>query len=123
VDNRDVHILETRLPQTNVMVWLVDYPPYFNLPGNPYSDANGHAWHNNAERFTLFARTVVEVAMNRAQLDWQPDIVHCNDWQTGLVPALLSLEESPPSTVFTVHNLAYQGLFSAAQFYALNHVE
>ena len=76
-------------------------------------------WPDNAARFALFARAVCAVAMNQAGLDWKPDLVHCNDWQTGLVPALLTLEEERPTTVFTIHNLAYQGLFSWNQFIAL----
>jgi starch synthase len=59
------------------------------------------------------------VALNQAGLDWQPDIVHCNDWQSGLVPALLSAVTPRPATVFTIHNLAYQGLFPAEQFQRL----
>jgi starch synthase len=55
--------------------------------------------------------------MNRAHLTWQPDVVHCNDWQTGLVPALLSIESNnTPSTVFTIHNMAYQGMFPGSTF-------
>jgi starch synthase len=111
VDNRNVNILETRLPDSQVTVWLVDYPAYFNYPGNPYVDAEGSPWPNNAERFALFCRVAVEVAMDRVNQRWKPDIVHCNDWQSGLVPALLSLEFDPPATVFTIHNMAYQGLF------------
>ena len=109
--NVNVNILETRLPGTQVPVLLVDYPKFFDYPGNPYADEQGNAWINNAERFALFCRATVEVAMNRAYLDWTPDIVHCNDWQSGLVPALLSLESGRPATVFTIHNMAYQGLF------------
>jgi starch synthase len=120
VDNREVTLLETRLPHSNVKVLLVDYPPFFDFPGNPYNDVRGNAWPNNAERFSLFCRVVVEIAMNRANLNWEPDIVHCNDWQTGLVPALLSLEEQRPATVFTIHNLAYQGLFPNSHYHALN---
>ncbi len=92
VNNNDVNILETKLPDSDVVVWLVDYPNYFDMPGNPYVDAQGVDWPNNAERFTLFCRVAVEIACNRAYLNWQPDIVHCNDWQSGLAPALLSLE-------------------------------
>jgi len=120
VDNCQVEILETLLPDSNIPVWLVDYPEYFDLPGNPYNDAQGQAWPNNAQRFALFCRIAVEIAMNRAQLDWQPDIVHCNDWQTGLVPALLSLEKNRPASVFTIHNMAYQGIFPAADVISLN---
>ena len=120
VDNRNINILETRMPDSHVIVWLVDYPVYYNYPGNPYVDENGNPWPINAERFALFCRIAVEVAMDRVHQDWKPDIVHCNDWQTGLVPALLSLEHDRPSTVFTIHNMAYQGLFPAKTAAALN---
>ena len=59
------------------------------------------------------------IALGNADIDWKPEVVHCNDWQTGLVPALLSLEKQRPRTVFTIHNLAYQGLFPAETFRAL----
>jgi starch synthase len=120
VNNCDVHLLETRLPNSEVIVWLVDYPPFFNFPGNPYHDESGKPWANIGDRFALFCRIVVEVAMNRAYLDWQPDVVHCNDWQTGLIPALLSIENNPPATIFTIHNMAYQGLFPSSTYTLLN---
>ena len=120
VNNTDVNILETRLPGTQVIVWLVDYPEFFDFPGNPYVDEQGNAWANTAERFALFCRIAVEVAMNRGYLEWTPDIIHCNDWQSGLVPALLSLEASRPATVFTIHNMAYQGIFPKTTEASLN---
>lgn len=120
IDNRNINILETLMPDSKVIVWLVDYPAYYNYPGNPYVDEQGEPWSNNAERFGLFCRIVTEVAMNRINQDWQPDVVHCNDWQSGLVPAFLSLEEGRPSTVFTIHNMAYQGLFPLTSASVLN---
>ncbi|MFA6051707.1 MAG: glycogen synthase GlgA [Methylobacter sp.] len=120
IDNRDVDILETRMPETGVIAWLVDCPEYFDYPGNPYVDEQGNPWPDNAERFALLCRIAVEVAMNRAHLDWKADIVHCNDWQSGLVPALLSLEHDRPATVFTIHNMAYQGLFPGIIAASLN---
>ena len=111
INGTDVNILETRLPDSDIIVWLVDYPKFFGFPGNPYVNEQGQEWGNNAERFTLFCRVATEIAMNRAYLNWQPDIVHGNDWQSGLVPALLSLEAWHPATVFTIHNMAYQGIF------------
>ncbi|UOA10101.1 glycogen synthase GlgA [Methylobacter sp. S3L5C] len=120
VNNIDANILETRLPGSQLLVWLVDCPEFFGFPGNPYVDEQGNDWGNSAERFSLFCRIAVEVAMNRGYLDWTPDIVHCNDWQSGLVPALLSLETKRPATVFTIHNLAYQGLFPKATWTSLN---
>ncbi|MEI8207559.1 MAG: glycogen synthase GlgA [Methylococcales bacterium] len=121
VNRMDVNILETRLPGTQVVVWLVDYPTFFDFPGNPYVDEKGESWLNSADRFALLCRVAVEVAMNRGYLDWEPDIVHCNDWQTGLIPAFLSLEtHRRPATVFTIHNMAYQGLFSKETSRLLN---
>ncbi|MEJ2508223.1 MAG: glycogen/starch synthase, partial [Gammaproteobacteria bacterium] len=112
------------LPGSHVQVWLVDHPPSFARPGNPYVGPDHLPWHDNADRFALFARTVVEVAMDRAGLRWQPDVVHCNDWQSGLVPALIAQEPAGdpparPATVFTIHNMAYQGLFPYSTFVAL----
>ena len=113
IGGHSVQLLETQLPDSNVTVWLVDCPEYFGMAGNPYVDSAGISYQNNPERFALFCRAVIEVAMNRADLDWKADVVHCNDWQTGLVPALLSLEnEFCPKTVFTIHNMAYQCLFN-----------
>ncbi len=120
VNNQDVNILETLLPDSNVKVWLVDCPSMFDTPGNPYLDETGNPWNNIAHRFALFCRVIVEVSMNRAHLNWQADVVHCNDWQTGLVPALLSIESNRPATVFTIHNLAYQGMFPEDIFTELN---
>lgn len=106
----DITLLEGRMPDSGVTVWLIDAPTYFNREGGPYGTPGGD-WPDNAERFALFARAVVELAMDRAGLHWRPEVVHCNDWQSGLVPALLEREEERPATLFTIHNLAYQGLF------------
>ena len=120
IDNLQVDLYETQLDDSGIIVWLVDCPKYFGAPGNPYVDAQGQAWSNIAERFALFCRVTVEVAMNRTHIDWQPDLVHCNDWQSGLVPAFLSQEQQRPTTVFTIHNLAYQGTFPKSTFRELN---
>lgn len=120
LDNHPVTIWETTIPDSSVTAWLVECPDLFSMAGNPYLDEQGLPWANNAERFALFCRVVVEVAMDKVNRHWKPDIVHCNDWQTGLVPALLSLEQDRPKTVFTIHNMAYQGLYPVQSVYALN---
>lgn len=99
-----------------VPVWLVDIPELFNRPGNPYLAEDGSDWWDNGERFGVFSKVVAELAMDRAGLKWQPDVVHVNDWQTGLVSALLSVEPHRPKTVFTVHNMAYAGNFPQSLF-------
>ena len=115
-----VRLWETKLPGSHVKVLLVDSPEHFDRSGHPYVGPDGTDWPDNADRFAVFARAVAAVACDKAGLDWQPDIVHCNDWQTGLVPALLAREETRPATVFTIHNLAYQGLFSRQTFQRLD---
>ena len=110
-----VRILETHLPKADLPVWLVDHPPAFWRPGNPYVDAEGQPWPDNAERFAMLCRVAVEVASDRAGLGWQPEVVHCHDWQTGLVGPLLRAKQDL-KTVFTIHNLSYQGLFPREVF-------
>jgi starch synthase len=116
----EIGLHEGRLPGTPVKVWLIDHPPFYDRPGNPYLDPTGHPWADNAERFALLNRVACELALGRSTLKWRPDIVHCHDWQAGLVPALLSRDPKRPTTIFTIHNLAYQGLFSYGTFIALD---
>ena len=111
-----VRILGGRLPGREAPVYLVEAPAYFCREGNPYTDTSGRDWGDNAERFLLFCEAVARIGLGCPILDWRPDILHCNDWQTGLVPALLHRNEQAPGTLFTIHNLAYQGLFDRATF-------
>lgn len=113
-----VRILEQKI-EGKLHVYLVDAPSMFSRPGNPYTETSGRPWGDNAQRFALFCRTIVRMALNQADLGWHPDVVHCNDWQTGLVPALLAQEWDRPATLFTIHNLSYQGLFNLPTFVQL----
>lgn len=114
-----VGVLEGTMPNSGTPLWMVYCPVLFDRPGNPYLGPDGQPWHDNADRFALLSRVASMLALGGDGLDWRPDIVHCNDWQTGLVPALLASAPARPATVFTVHNLAYQGLFSYSTFVAL----
>ena len=114
-----VTLLETRLPGTRVALWLVDFPPAYDRPGNPYLNVHGHPWHDNAARFALLARVAAMIALGDSGLAWRPDLIHAHDWQGGLVPALLAAAPQRPATVFTIHNLAYQGLYPYDTFQAL----
>ena len=114
--DQPVRILAGRLPGSTVTLYLVDSLQHFDRPGNPYTMKQGSVWPDNAERFTTFSRAIEALSLDTAGLDWQPDIVHCNDWQTALVPALLDRHDARPATVFTIHNLAYQGLFDWKEF-------
>jgi starch synthase len=116
ISSMNVEILESRLPGTTIPLLFVNCPALFDRDGNPYTDEKGITWADNAERFALFCRAIVMTAVDQVQLNWKPDILHCNDWHTGLACPLLTFEEDRPKTVFTIHNLAYQGLFSYETF-------
>lgn len=120
IQGQDINILQTRLPGSRVAVLLVDMPQFSEREGNPYCGPDGNDWDDNHWRFFLFAKAAQMIALNQANVNWQPDIVHCNDWQTGLVPPLLA-QAGPasitrPATIFTIHNMAYRGLFSHQAF-------
>ena len=99
---------------------LLDYPPYFNRSGNPYLGPEGRDWLDNHLRFGLLSRVAAWLGSEASTLDWQPDIVHCHDWQTGLAPAYLHyLPGRRAKSLLTVHNLAFQGLFDHASLFEL----
>ena len=105
-------LLKTRLPDTNVVVYLVDQPSFYDRPG-AYGDDEGD-FEDNCERYVFFCRSVLE---SIRLLDLGTELIHANDWQTGLIPALLKIEcaKNPLydsiASLMTIHNLAYQGSF------------
>ncbi len=100
-------------PLENLEIVFVEHPPFFERPA-PYGEGN-RDYADNALRFAFFARAVIEYLRSRGE---RPSVFHANDWQAGLLPVYLkafywddpTLHRVP--TVFTVHNLAYQGNFS-----------
>lgn len=94
-----------------VRYFFLDDPGYFDRDGL-YGDKNLD-FPDNAERFTEFSRAAIELAKHI----WRPDLIHCNDWQTSMVPVLLrtsygddpAVKEIP--VVFTIHNMGYHGVF------------
>jgi starch synthase len=104
-----------RLPadRVGVPVWLLESPGFSDRAGNPYFDADGRDWADNAQRFNRLSRVAAHLAAGRAGLDWRPDIVHANDWQTGLTPVWMMLERVDRPVLFTIHNLQYRGDFDA----------
>ncbi len=114
-----VRILQAHHEGLTDYLYLVDVPSLFDRAGNPYVHSDGFNWPDNAERFTIFSRAVAKMARGIPGTNWVPDVVHCHDWQTGLVPAFLSMAHPRPKTVFTIHNLAYDGHFSQSDFIKL----
>jgi starch synthase len=97
--------------QAGVSFYFVDYPPFFDREAL-YGTSTGD-YPDNAERFALFSRAVLEAS----KILGVPRIFHCHDWQAALIPVLLRTQyaEDPAfsevATVFTIHNMGYQGLF------------
>ncbi len=96
----------------DIPVYLIERDDMYDRP-NLYGNARGD-YYDNLERFTFFAHASLRIA---EAISFKPDVIHCHDWQTGLVPALLkgpyageSTRDGSPS-VFTIHNIGYQGIF------------
>lgn len=106
---RYAHVYQSILPGSSVEVNFIDCPHYFHRD-QIYTDG-----FDEDERFILFCRSVIEAIQ---RLKWSPDIIHCNDWQTGLIPLYLKENYAwdklykSTATIFTIHNIAYQGRFS-----------
>ncbi len=104
--------LKSHLPGSPVTVYFVEQDQYFDRAGLYQED--GQDYRDNCERFVFFSRAVLEAVR---LLDLEIDVIHANDWQTGLVPAYLRIEyRGVPgyeqlATLFTIHNMAYQGVF------------
>jgi starch synthase len=107
-------------PKTRVQIYFLDNAEYFGSRHSLYANPlTGEDYPDNDERFILLSRAIFELI---TKLGWAPDIIHCNDWQTGLIPAYMkSLYKDDPTfksikTVFTVHNLSAQGIFPKSTF-------
>ncbi len=106
--SRSVHLHQATLPNSNIQVNFIDCPHYYH---------RGHIYTNDPdedERFILLCKGVIETLQ---RMQWVPDIIHCNDWQTGLLPLFVkdnySWDRMFKSTafLFTIHNIGYQGRF------------
>lgn len=102
------------VPDSKVQAYFLEYKPFFDRKDIYIDPKTGEGWRDDAERFALFARAALQTLKT---LYWQPDIIHCNDWPSALVPALLKGEFKDDEfyknsrTVLTIHNFAYQGVF------------
>ncbi|AME25747.1 MAG: glycogen synthase GlgA [Pseudomonadota bacterium] len=102
-----------------IVVYIVRADAFYNRPGNPYLDASHTQYADSDRRFALLGWAAARIA-HGADSTWRPDVVHAHDWHAGLAPAYLRAWERTSGvrvpSVITVHNLAYQGVFPAAEF-------
>ncbi len=105
--------------KAKVQVYFLANKDMFDRPGMYVHPTTKKDYEDNDTRFIFFCRGVLDTLK---LLGWKPDIIHCNDWQTGLIPAYLKTTyKNDPffkniKTAFTIHNLAFQGVFPAASF-------
>ncbi|TAN47331.1 MAG: starch synthase, partial [Rhodospirillales bacterium] len=106
-------LIEGRLGDSKVSLLMIDCPKLYARPGNPYLGPDGLDWPDNARRFGLLGFTAARLCADESLTgDWRPDILHGHDWQTGLAYAYLAAWGGRrPATVFSIHNIAYQGVF------------
>jgi starch synthase len=108
-----------RLPGFELPLYLVQAPALYARAGNPYLGPDGKEWEDNALRFAALGWAAAMLGQG-LDPDWVPDIIHGHDWHAGLAPAYVrafaAAGRATPATVFTIHNLAYQGLFPQAVF-------
>lgn len=114
---RKINVRVGVLPETRVQVYFIDNEEFFkrdSLYTNPKTQAD---YEDNHVRFAFFAKSVFEMLK---RLGWQPNIIHCNEWHTGLIPLFLKTHYkndeffAHAKTLFTVHNTAYQGIFPSS---------
>lgn len=102
------------LPNSKVQVYFVENKDYFDRPGLYINPGTNQQWQDNAERFIFFNRSIFAILK---KLHWQPDIIHCNDWQTALIPFYLktTFHQEPffnkIQTLLSIHDLSSQGIF------------
>ena len=107
-----IRLLSTTLADGRLPLYVIDAPWLYARAGNPYVDGSGRPWADNHLRFALLGWLAAQCAAGALDADWRPDIVHAHDWHTGLAARYLRQHPACATrTVFTIHNLAFQGRF------------
>ncbi len=108
----EVKLLSAKMPESGVPVYVLDAPQYFCRVAGPYQYELGGDWPDNAMRFGMLSKVAALLGSAASPIDWRADIVHCNDWQSGLAAAYLQLTQGAHAkSVMAVHNIAFQGNF------------
>jgi starch synthase len=108
-------LLRAALPGSAVPLYVVACPQLYERAGGPYQDQDGTDWPDNALRFALLGRVAAWLAVHPVDDHWCADVLHLNDWHAALGAAYVRLSARPRAPVlFTVHNLAFQGVFDAS---------
>jgi len=107
-----VNLLLAQMPFSELPVYVIDAPMLYRREGSPYQNSLGAEWPDNLQRFGLLGWVAAQLAFGELDNKWQPQVLHAHDWHAALCCAYLDAHPvGRTASVFTVHNLAYQGLF------------
>ena len=107
-----VRLLLGKMPGTHLPVYVVDAPHLYRRAGGPYQGPDGAEWPDNLQRFALLGWVAAHLAADDADPAWVPDVVHAHDWHAAMACAYMADHPATQAAaVYTVHNLAFQGLF------------
>lgn len=104
---------ELQLEKDGPTIYVLLCPELFDREGSPYG-RDGKDWEDNHIRFARLGLAAADLALGKGHIGWRPDIIHANDWPSALAPAYMALRNQPTPSLFTIHNLAFQGLFDPA---------
>lgn len=107
------------LQHSGVTAYVIDAPYLYRRAGNPYLAADGRDWPDNLQRFALLGWVGAHLAAGELDEAWHPDVLHVHDWHAAMACAYAASHPGGVATVFTIHNLAYQGLFPMDDFHLL----
>lgn len=106
-----------RMPNSDVPVYVIDAPYLYRRGGGPYQGADGNEWADNLQRFALLGWVGAHLAAGELDPGWTPEVLHAHDWHAAMSCAYVAAHPATRvATVFTIHNLAYQGLFPSDDF-------
>ena len=106
-----------QMPYSHLPVYVIDAPYLYRREGSPYQSSDGREWPDNLQRFALLGWVGAHLAAGELDPAWAPELLHAHDWHAAMACAYLAAH--PPSrvaSVYTVHNLAYQGVFAPGDF-------
>ena len=110
-------ILLGRMPFTRLPAYVVDCPWLYRRAGGPYQSPTGEEWPDNLQRFALLGWAAAHLACGDLDPEWSAQVMHAHDWHAAMSCAYLATQpDTAVASVFTIHNLAYQGLFAQADF-------
>ncbi|MGE8497477.1 MAG: glycogen synthase GlgA [Pseudomonas sp.] len=93
-----------------LIVYVLLNPDLYDRDGTPYGDTHGRDWEDSHIRFARLGLAAADIAMGRAGIRWNPELVHANDWPAAMAPAYMAWRNVQVPTLLTIHNLAYQGV-------------